>query len=67
MTDFPREESLGDLVGNRPYSQGIHWRVFKDLDGDLPGTNVLVVTDSSWTMISATDFRAMAERILKQL
>jgi hypothetical protein len=64
---FPREESMDDLVGNRAYSESVQWRVFKDLDGEMPGVNVLIVTDTSWTMVTAADFKAMATRILRQL
>jgi hypothetical protein len=69
MTDkpFPREENMSDLVGSRAYSEGVQWRVFKDLDGEMPGINVLIVTDTSWTMVTAADFKAMATRILSQL
>lgn len=64
---FPREEILGDLVGPRRYVDGIQWRVFEDLDGDMPGRNVLIVLGGEWTMVTAADFRQAADRILKQL
>lgn len=67
MTNFPREENLADLVGDRTYNDYIQWRVFKDLDGELPGVNVLMVLGNSWTMVSGADFKATIDRILRQL
>lgn len=64
---FPREEALTDLVGERTYSEYTNWRVFRDLDGEMPGVNVLIVLGDSWTMISAADFLATAERIQRQI
>jgi len=65
---FPRIELISELVGDEAnYVDGIRWRVFKDIDGDLPGTNVLVIAGNNWTIVTADDFRRMAERILPQL
>lgn len=66
--EFPREESLNDLVGGLPYSAGVRWRLFKDIDGLADGgTNVLVILDQGWTVVSAADFKYAAQRILAQL
>lgn len=64
---FPREEDMGELVGERVYYEYVQWRVFKDLDDVAGGVNVLVLLGDAWTMISGADFKAVAERILPQL
>jgi len=64
---FPREENMQQLVGSRRYSDGIRWRVFKDLDDTAAPIGVLIITDRDWTVLNARDFRALVERILPQL
>jgi hypothetical protein len=65
--EFPKIEDLDTLVGDAHYADGIRWRVFVDIDGDMPGRNVLIVLGDQWTMISGEDFSKAATRILAQL
>ena len=65
---FPREEDLGELIGDAEYVEaGIRWRVFQELDPLLPGRKVLIVLGDKWTMLDGEAFRRLADRILPQL
>lgn len=64
---YPKIEELRELVGDGVYVEDAQWRVFEDLDGELPGRNVLLVLGGSWTILSAETFKQMAERVLPQL
>lgn len=67
VREFPQEELFDDLVGDAEYVQAAQWRLFIDPTGDLPGKHVLLVLGRSWTLISAEEFKRLAERILRQL
>jgi hypothetical protein len=62
---FPRYEDLE--LEDHNYRQDVRWRLFIDPTGELPGKQVLVSMGEFWTLLSADDFRALAERILRQL
>jgi hypothetical protein len=62
---YPREEQLN--MDGMTYVENIQWRLFLDLEGELPGKQVLVLMDDHYTILDAATFKGMAERILKQL
>lgn len=64
-SSFPRYEDL--TLDDAKYCEEVRWRLFEDPNGVLPGKNVLMSMGEFWTMLSADDFRTLAERILRQL
>lgn len=65
---FPREEKFDELIGDASYVEaGIRWRLFKDLTGGMQGMQILIVLGNQYTLLNGAQFRAIAERILRQL
>jgi len=66
---FPKHEDLA--LDDANYREEVRWRLFIDESGGrmhaAEGKNVLISMGEYWTVLSAADFRAMAERILRQL
>jgi len=64
-SSYPRYEDL--TLDDEKYREEVRWRLFEDPTGELSGKNVLLSMGEFWTILSAQDFRTLAERILRQL
>ena len=62
---FPRYEDVE--LDDTNYREEVRWRLFVDPSDEPSGKQVLVSMGEFWTVLSADEFRRLAERILRQL